>query len=106
VSDAPGLEKLMEAHLAGIGRELKDIKDAQREGFQRIEHKMEQRDGHVDRELVKVHSRIDAMEKDSDERFTSLEKTVNRWGGGFALVVAIIVIGMPLVLWLLGLVVR
>ena len=106
MSETVGLEKLMNAHLEGIGRELKEIKQNQKDGFASLERKMENRDRHVDDELAKVHSRIDDVQAVSDERFASLERTMNRWGGAFALAVAVIVLGLPLVLWLLGLVVK
>ena len=92
--------------LKAIGRELGEIKQNQRDGFASLERKMENRDRHVDDELAKVHSRIDDVQATSDERFASLERTIDRWGGAFALAVAVIVLGLPLVLWLLGLVVK
>ncbi len=81
--------------LSGIGRELGEIKQTQQRGFERLERSMKERDAHVDKELEDMHVRINGV-----------EQRLDRMGGAIALGGVLIVVGVPVVLWLLGLVVR
>lgn len=96
------LEKLMNAHLDGIGRELRDIKDQQRTGFSEIRNQMIMRDAKTEAEIKEVHSRVESV----DKRVDSVERTMNRWGGAFALVLLVVGLGVPVLIWGLNLVVR
>ena len=89
------LEKLMNAHLSGIIRELRELRDQQSVGFATIRQVMERRDERTDRDLRETNERID-----------NLERIINRWAGAFAFALLVIGIGMPVTLWLLGVMTR
>ena len=89
------LEKVMNAHLAGIIRELRELRDQQSVGFATIRQVMERRDERTDRDLRETNERID-----------NLERIINRWAGAFAFALLVIGIGMPVTLWLLGVMTR
>ena len=89
------LEKLMNAHLLNIAGQLASIKAEQTQGFADIRKVMERRDERTDRDLRETNARID-----------NLERIINRWAGAFAFALLVVGIGMPVTLWLLGVMTR
>lgn len=95
MTDTANLKELMTAHLGSIQAQLSALRVQQTEGFTEIRKSMERRDDLTDRELRDINARVDG-----------LERTMNRWGGAFALALLIIGVGIPLLIWTMDAVMR